>query len=198
VRAVVDFALTLPFIDPTRIALVGWSFGGYLAPRGASGEPRLAALIADPGQWDLIEAMRAAFARFGIEAGIARKLPVVDEKALEPAFAAIRANPQLNWTFVQRGLMVHRVDTLIGYLRACVDFRLSDRISNIRCPTLVTLAEGDPVAANAVRLYDALTCRKTLVRFTTAEGAGDHCEAGARSVYFQRAYDWLDQVFGLH
>jgi alpha-beta hydrolase superfamily lysophospholipase len=198
VRAVVDFALTLPFIDPTRIALVGWSFGGYLAPRGASGEPRLAALIADPGQWDLIEAMRAAFARFGIEAGIARKLPDVDEKALEPAFAAIRANPQLNWTFVQRGLMVHRVDTLMGYLRACVDFRLSDRIPDIRCPTLVTLAESDPVAANAVRLYDALTCRKTLVRFTTAEGAGDHCEAGARSVYFQRAYDWLDQVFGLH
>ena len=29
-----------------------------------------------------------------------------------------------------------------------------------------------------------------------AEGAGDHCEVSARSVYFQRAYDWLDGVFG--
>jgi hypothetical protein len=40
-------------------------------------------------------------------------------------------------------------------------------------------------------------CRsKTFIRFSAAEGAGDHCEVSARSVYFQRAYDWLDGVFG--
>jgi alpha-beta hydrolase superfamily lysophospholipase len=197
VRAVVDFALTLPGIDPARIALAGWSFGGYLAPRAASGEPRLAALIADPGQWDMIEAMRAVFAHFGLPAEIAEKLPDVDEQALAPAFAAIRKNPQLNWSFVQRGLWVHGVDTLMDYLRVCVAFRLSDRLGGIRCPTLVTMAENDPVAAFAGRLYDALTCPKAFIRFTAAEGAGDHCEASARSVYFQRAYDWLDGVFAM-
>jgi alpha-beta hydrolase superfamily lysophospholipase len=197
VRAVVDFALTLPGIDPARIALAGWSFGGYLAPRAASGEPRLAALIADPGQWDMIEAMRAAFAHFGLPAETAEALPDVDERTLAPAFAAIRKNPQLNWTFVQRGLWVHGVDTLMDYLRVCVAFRLSDRLGAIRCPTLVTMAENDPVAAFAARLYDALTCPKAFIRFTGAEGAGDHCEASARSVYFQRAYDWLDGVFAM-
>lgn len=50
IRPVVNYALTRPEVDPARIALAGWSFGGYLAPRGASGEPRLAACIADPGQ----------------------------------------------------------------------------------------------------------------------------------------------------
>ena len=49
IRPVVDFALTLPEVDPDRIALYGWSLGGYLALRGASGEPRLAACVADPG-----------------------------------------------------------------------------------------------------------------------------------------------------
>src|SRR5262249_59708233 len=87
--------------------------GRDLARRAASAEPRLAALIADPGQWDLIEALRAGFARFGVPAQVAQKLPDVDEKDLAPAFAAIRANPQLNWAFVQRGLMVHAVDTLM-------------------------------------------------------------------------------------
>ena len=197
VRAVVGFALTLPGIDPGRIALAGWSFGGYLAPRAVSGEPRIAALIADPGQWDLIEAMRAGFRHFGVPEQVAAAIPDVDEQHLQPAFAAIRRNPQLNWTFVQRGLWVHQVDTLMDYLRACASFRLSDRVGAIACPTLITMAENDPVAMNAKRLYDALDCPKAFVRFTAAEGAGDHCEGSARSVYFQRAYDWLDNVFGM-
>jgi alpha-beta hydrolase superfamily lysophospholipase len=197
VRPVVDFALTLPGVDPARIALAGWSFGGYLAPRAASGEKRLAALIADPGQWDMIEAMRAMFLRFGVPSEVAKALPDVDESALEPIFAAIRRDPQLNWSFVQRGLWVHGVDTLTDYLRVCIAFRLSDRVGAISCPTLITAAENDPVAAFAGHLYDALTCPKTLIRFTAAEGAGDHCEVSARSVYFQRAYDWLDDVFGM-
>ena len=129
--------------------------------------------------------------------GVAATIPDVDEQDLQPAFAAIRRNPQLNWTFVQRGLWVHQVDTLMDYLRACVSFRLSDRVGAIACPTLITMAENDPVAMNAKRLYDALTCPKTLVRFTAADGADDHCEGSARSVYFQRAYDWLDNVLGM-
>jgi alpha-beta hydrolase superfamily lysophospholipase len=197
VRAVVDFALTLPGVDHSRIALAGWSFGGHLAPRAASGEPRLAALIADPGQWDLIEAFRAAFPHLGVPTEVAQELPGADAKLLEPAFAAIRSDPQLNWTFVQRGFMVHGVDTVMDYLRVCVHYRLSDRIANIRCPTLVTQAESDLIAARAGRLYDALTGPKTFIRFTAAEGAGDHCEVSARSVYIQRAYDWLDSVLGI-
>jgi hypothetical protein len=85
----------------------------------------------------------------------------------------------------------------MDYLRACASFRLSDRVGAIACPTLITIAENDPVAMNAKRLYDALDCPKAFVRFTAAEGAGDHCEGSARSVYFQRAYDWLDNVFGM-
>src|ERR1700761_5207472 len=32
IRPVVDFALTLPYVDPHKIVLSGWSLGGYLAP----------------------------------------------------------------------------------------------------------------------------------------------------------------------
>jgi predicted dienelactone hydrolase len=56
VKVVVDFALTLPEVDAARVALLGWSLGGYLAPRAASGEHRLAACISDCGPYDLYEA----------------------------------------------------------------------------------------------------------------------------------------------
>jgi dienelactone hydrolase len=59
VSAVVDFALTLPQVHPEKLVISGWSLGGYLAPRGASGEHRLAACIADPGQWSLGDSARA-------------------------------------------------------------------------------------------------------------------------------------------
>jgi dipeptidyl aminopeptidase/acylaminoacyl peptidase len=49
---VVDFAVGRPGVDPDRMILIGRSFGGYLAPRGAAFEHRLAAVIADPGQFD--------------------------------------------------------------------------------------------------------------------------------------------------
>jgi hypothetical protein len=44
----------------------------------------------------------------------------------------------------------------------------------------------------AEKLYEALTCQKTLLRFTNDEGAGDHCEMNARTLFHQRTFDWLD------
>jgi hypothetical protein len=47
VRPVLDYALACPEVDPTRVALAGWSFGGYLAceARGASSALRRALRI---------------------------------------------------------------------------------------------------------------------------------------------------------
>src|SRR5271168_1402431 len=52
VTPVVDFAFTLPGIKLDKIALMGVSFGGYLAPRAAAFEKRIAALIANDGVYD--------------------------------------------------------------------------------------------------------------------------------------------------
>ncbi len=52
VTPVVDFLLKQPETDPQKIALMGISLGGYLAPRAAAYEKRLAALIANDGVYD--------------------------------------------------------------------------------------------------------------------------------------------------
>jgi hypothetical protein len=41
---------------------------------------------------------------------------------------------------------------------------------------------------------DALTCPKQYLQFRSAQGAAQHCEAGARTLFHQHAFDWLDQV----
>jgi hypothetical protein len=44
------------------------------------------------------------------------------------------------------------------------------------------------------RLVEELTCEKQYLHFTVAEGAGDHCEAGARTLYHARSFGWLDSL----
>jgi hypothetical protein len=39
-----------------------------------------------------------------------------------------------------------------------------------------------------------LTWPRTLLRFTTAVGAGAHCQAGAQQLACVRIYDWLDGI----
>lgn len=182
VKAVVDVALTIPGVDPARIALNGWSLGGYLAPRAASGERRLAGCIADPGLWGIASGLGAFLARF--------------DNSLEKFAAAIASDPTLHWTFVQRGYWVHGVDSLEGYLQAITPFTIDGRAEEIRCQTLLTRAEGDPLAAGAQQFFDALRCPKTLLTFTAAEGGGQHCEMFNRPLLNARVFDWLDENLG--
>ncbi|SIR93418.1 Lysophospholipase, alpha-beta hydrolase superfamily [Haladaptatus litoreus] len=194
VTPVVDYACSRPEVDPDQIVLIGWSFGGYLAPRAASGEHRLAACIADPGLWDMITAIREMATKLGVAQQAADELPDIDPNSLQPLFEAVESSPELTWTFKQRGLWVHGFDSIIEYLQAMPEYSLTDRAGQIQCPTLITRAENDPLAAFADHLYDALECPKELLQFTAAEGADDHCEMTARTLFHQRTFDWLDGV----
>ena len=70
-------------------------------------------------------------------------------------------------------------------------------MAQIRCPVFIADPDGEQYwPGQSRRLYDALTCPKTLARFTADEGADSHCEPMARSLYEQRMFDWLDGVFG--
>jgi hypothetical protein len=89
---------------------------------------------------------------------------------------------------------VHGVNSLAEYLDVARQYTNEAAIRSIRCPVFIAQEEGDPLAATAPDIYEALSVPKALVRFLAAEGAGDHCASMARSLFHQRMFDWLDGV----
>ncbi len=195
VTPVVDFALTLKGVDPKRIALRGESMGGYLAPRAAAFEPRLAALIANDGLYDYFapslnavpEAQRAAFTAM-LKAGPS---PMIDHLM----DAVMKASPVVRWSITQ-GMYSFGAKSPSEYLHLATAYTLAGGVAErIRCPTLVCDAQGDLFfKGQPQQLYDHLTCKKTLITFSEAEGAGAHCEAGAARLASARMFDWLDET----
>lgn len=191
ITPVAEYLLTRPDVDPERIALIGLSFGGYLAPRAATAEHRLAACVSDCGPYDLFDATIRRLPGF-----LARQLPDGNPRLLRLLSRLVRsvmARPTAGWA-LRRNLMVHGLSDPLEYFRMAPHYSLKGREHLITCPVFVCSAEDDDLSTGAPKLYDALTCPKQYVRFAAANGAGAHCESGARTVFHQAAFDWLDQV----
>lgn len=183
VPGMVDLVLRQPRVDPDRIVLVGRSFGGYTAPRAASAEPRLAALIADPGQLDL-------------GAGIGQRLgalyDLVDDPTADDQFEALRKNPVFDTLFGPR-IATHGVAGVRAYVADMRRYHSHDQAPLITCPSFITDNETDVVSTGQGQLlFDALTCPKDFRRFLQSEGAEGHCEGLAQTVFWTAAFDWLE------
>lgn len=185
VPGMVDALLAHPEVDPERIILVGRSFGGVIAPRGAAGEHRLAALIVDPGQYDM---GAAASTRLG---PLAQRL---DDPTADPIFQGMLDNPAMA-AFLAPRMVTNGTPTVRGYFADMTRYHNRDTAPKITCPTYVTDNETDTVSTGQGQvLYDHLQCQKEFRRFTLAEGAEGHCEGMAPIVFWTAALNWLDDL----
>lgn len=193
VGAALDHALARPDVDPDRVALIGVAHSGHLAARAAAFEPRVRALVLDPGVMRVVDGALAqlpdevaqrfrAGDRDGFDAALARaredsaELPFTDLKLREP------------W-----GLATPLYDALSGLAR----MDLTDVAGRVACPALVLDpddAEGWPGQSKEVAA--ALGGPVRLERFTVEEGASLDCEILAPQVRNQRIFDWLDETLG--
>ncbi|MFJ3231526.1 alpha/beta fold hydrolase [Streptomyces sp. NPDC086787] len=197
ITPVIDFAETFPEIDNDRIALAGLSMGGILAPRAAAFEHRIAAVIAIDGLYDLgqVSVRHLPGTRQEAEQLLrAESAPELDA-ALEQLMAK---DPISRWAF-NHGMYVMGVDSPRAFNASYLDYTLADGIAEkIQCPTLVCDAVEDMFfKGQPEQLYDHLTCPKTLMVFTTEEGAGAHCHPGAIRLATARIYDWLDDTLNV-
>jgi alpha-beta hydrolase superfamily lysophospholipase len=187
VTPALDFLLQRRDVEPDDVVLFGRSWGGYLAPRAGSKEHRFAAVVADPGLFDLAAAFAA---RFGDLYG-----RILAGDADAEATAEGLLNDPSRAEFFGSRMAAHGVRTVSDFVRLMPQYRLEDVAGEITARTLVTDAEDEAIGQGK-QLYDALTCTKELVYFTNAEGAAGHCEGMGQALFNQRVYDWLDGVVG--
>jgi pimeloyl-ACP methyl ester carboxylesterase len=151
-------------------------------------------LIADPGQWDLKDSI---FNIFSLTEEDKNNFPNIDLKKLQVIESKLRnedSNSMLKWSIIQRGFWVNDAKSLFDYIKKMLLYEISPVVHKIKCPTLITYSENDPLASNALKLYKNLIAPKKLIPFTAAEGSGGHCQMMARSLYHQRVFDWLDEI----
>jgi dienelactone hydrolase len=185
---VYDFVSVQPAIDPTRIALYGWSQGGYWVPRALTVDHRYCAAIADPGVVDVSTSWTSQIpgpllAMY--EKGEAEKFD--KDMALGMKLAAETAR---TWAFRARP---YGAQGYAATLDAVRQYSTAQTAAAITTPLLITAPEHEQFwPGQAQQLGDLTTQVSTVLPFTAAEGADLHCEPLARSVAAQRMFDWLD------
>jgi hypothetical protein len=175
---VLDWLLTRPEVDPSRIGLIGRSFAGYLAPRAAAFEHRIAALVCDPAQPDM-----GAHLPHGLAAKVAA--PVVQ--------AQTRLNKPRAEFFGAR-MAAHGITSIGRYLAELRRFTMLADAGGITCPTLIVEAEHDFAGGGGQQLRDAMTAPTELIHLTEAQGADGHCAGLGQEVWAGAVYGWLQKV----
>ncbi len=178
VSQVIDWLVRRPEVDAHRLVLIGRSFAGYLAPRAACTEHRLAALVCDPAQPDM--GVRLPSGALGLVAA-----PLVNAQM---RFSGDRAE------FFGARMAAHGLHGIRAYFRELRKFKMLDRAGEITCPTLIVEAERDFAGGGGQTLFDALTCPKHLVHLTVAQGADGHCAGLGQQTWNRVVYGWLDII----
>lgn len=191
VTPVIDYALTKDRdIDPNNIALMGISMGGYLAARAAAFEHRISASILYNGVYDGYDAFASGFPqslRTAVENGNTNAVNTVID-----ILSDIDANLRFN---MKHGMWTTGTNSPFELIQGSKKYTVKGIAQKIKCPTLVLEAEKDDSFPGQPRMvYDALTCPKKYILFTSEEGAEEHCQSGAPAISNQRIFDWLDET----
>ena len=169
--AAYDYVSKRPDVDPKKMVVMGYSFGGYYAGRVAAFEKRYAAGVAFGAlHWDL-----AAW-----QSEIKRRLEVDPKNTAQSAF-------HFRW------IMGH-IDDADAAIEKAKKFSMAGVAEQITCPFLIVHGDADKVVpvASAYKLHEAVGSKRKTLRILTAEDGGTyHAQADNRQVGVDYIADWI-------
>lgn len=180
-RALVDYALSRREVDPERLALYGFSWGGHIAFKTARFDSRIQAMIANPPMPDVFRSVLAQQKGHNRHDPISRAAfdQIVWRFGLKISFNPkdIAARVQKAWDYLTNG----KVD-----------------VREIHCPVLLLAGEGEsPVTLEITReCFEQLpNPQKKMVIFTREQGSEAHCQVDNLHLPNQTIFDWLEAVW---
>lgn len=187
---VLDYCEGRAEVDSHAIALFGYSMGSYLVARAAAFDHRPAALILNDGIFDFHQAYVNALPGWVMRRILDRK----DGLPNRLMSLMARRRTQVRWG-LNNGVWTMGASSYADFIRRTTHYSLAGIADRITAPTLIMDAEGDHfLKGQPSALAAAMTVPNTLARFTTAEGAGEHCHVGSLTRAHQVIFDWLDTM----
>ncbi len=182
-------------MDSDRIALIGISQAGFWVPRALAFEHRFVAAVADPGVVDVSTSWTAKLPGFmKAQLGDPEKRKSFDQEMGWTERFSKSTRATLHFRGEPYGL---ETDSPFDLYQEVLKYRLGDEVKNITTPLLITAPEDEQFwPGQSQELYDMVPGTKQLVEFTTAEGAGRHCEPMGLALRDARIFDWLDGYLG--
>lgn len=170
--AIIDFAEGLDGIDCDKIGLVGWSLGGYYAPRAAAFEKRVKLAVAWGANHNWAEVQQGRRNREG-------------------------ENPVPHYW--DHAFWVWNVNNIDDFMEATKDMHLNGVAEKITCPLLITHGANDRQinVKYAQQTYDqAVNSSKRELRiFDEPEGGTEHISIDNMPYVAGYIADWVAETF---
>lgn len=110
----------------------------------------------------------------------------------------METNTEMMWALTH-GMYVFGVKSPAEFMIQCEEYWLQDICGKIKCPTLIVDGENENMfPGQAKQVYNLLTCPKEYMMFTSEEGAGAHCQVGAKHISNEHIFNWIENVVLAH
>lgn len=191
ITPVVNYALSLDFIDKDKIALLGISMGGYLVARAVAFEHRIKACIANGGIYDFSENLYQSLPKDLV--ALIKKNPAKFNQIMNEQMTK---DVETYW-FYQNAMWTMNASTPADVMVKLKAYTLEGVVQMIDCSMLIVDSESDAfLKGQPQKVYDRLTCPKTLLKFSAETTAQAHCQMGAIAISNESIFAWLDQTLG--
>lgn len=193
-KVAIDFLQNLQGVDE-RIALSGWSYGGYVVSQVAIHEKRLKAIIPDSPIVDLYKISQAAFDP------ILNVLEGHSEKEALAIFNNLLAGYPVKKAFIEYQLWTWGMKgkTLADYMHSeeVKNSNIYNDLSKITCPALALVGEeeGEAMLEQAKEFIDRIssTTKKMHIFTLKEDGSNDHCQLDNITRGMDVIFEWLNE-----